>query len=156
MFIITCLMNIWKIKNRAGYFWRNKDDVELKEINQESSSRVSSFLKTKTVETITDGVFAFGFFFSVFGPFFGLFFVFATKPQHFHHQGRFYNRTFTSASGCKRKIWLRSCKTKEYRDFFNLCEVKFINIRSFTSIILSNYCLNCLWQNIASMICFDY
>lgn len=56
-------MNIWKIKNRAGYFWRNKDDVELKEINQESSSRVSSFLKTKTVETITDGVFAFGFFF---------------------------------------------------------------------------------------------
>ena len=60
-------MNIWKIKNRAGYFWRNKDDVELKEINQESSFRVSSFLQTKTVETITDGVFAFGFFF-----FFGL------------------------------------------------------------------------------------
>ena len=95
------------------------------------------FWQTNTVKTITDGVFVFGLRSFLRAHFF----VFATKPQHIHHQGWFYSRTFTFASGCTCKIWLRSHKTKEYLDFFNLCEVKFINIKSFTSIILSNYCL---------------
>ena len=80
-------MNIWKIKNRAGYFWRNKDDVELKEINQESSSRVSSFLQTKTVETITDGVFAFGFFFFGLRAFLRAFLRFRNKATTYPSPG---------------------------------------------------------------------